>query len=526
MTQRDPLMELRGWMVAQEERPDYLPVVFGITARTPQRSRSFLAGLLPRAPIVANRRVWTIALVGLLLAALLGTLLVAGRILQDRNITTRTVLASDKPLQLSPAEISTIVRSAYAKMSEVPPLVLTARVDGTSFRRISVGQSGDVRVDELASADAADPTSYRLYAGGSIGELLRIDGEPFWYLPGTIAEDPRVFVYAAMQGTAFGNLPSTSCPGGTDPADLFDGSAWTAVGIETVIGRPTYHLHCTGDLWIDQETALVLKSEGPRYGLDGFPLPGRTTIEATSLEFRTPPAALFTLAAPAGVPTATDEQYNLATCRQSGRCLATPRAPVRPAAAPAEPPSETADELVALARASGTTLPGYEVVVKNADTGLALVSGRTRVLFDGTGRYRIEMTLQPGTVWESTMITLAGDGYRYVGEPQPDGSIAWRSSSRGSGGYPLSVPDTCQGGWGLAGVDLIAGRVADQVACQDRGSATEIWIDRKLRVVLRSQESSDPISGGISIDEVEMFGPGVTDASLFNLPAGASVPPG
>ena len=525
MTQRDPLMELRSWMVAQEERPDYLPELFAATARTRQRSRTFLTGFLSRAPIVGNRRVWTIALVGLLLAALLGTLLVVGRILQDRNLTTHTVVASDTPLQLSPAEISGIVRSAYARTSELPPLVLTARVDGTSFRRISVGQSGDVRVEELASADAADPTSYRLYSGGSIGELLRIDGEPFWYLPGTIAEDPRVFVYAAMEGTAFGNRPSTTCPGGTDAADLFDGSGWSAVGVEDVIGRPTYHLHCIGDLWIDQQTALVLRSEGPRYGLDGFPLPGRTTIEATSLEFRTPPAALFTLAAPAGVPTATDEQYNVAVCRQSGRCLATPRAPDRPAAAPAEPPSETADELVALAGSSGATLPAYEVVVQDADTGLALPGGRTRVLFDGTGRYRIETTLQPGTAWESTMITLAGGGYRYVGEPQPDGSIAWRSSSRGSGGYPLEVPG-CQAGWREVGIDLIAGRVADHVACQDRGSATEIWIDRELRVLLRSQQSSDPISGGISIDQVETFGPGVGDTSLFDLPAGASVQPG
>ena len=525
MTQRDPLMELRGWMVAQEERPDYLPELFAVTARTKQRSRSFLAGLLPRAPIVGNRRVWAIALVGLLLAALLGTVLVVGRILQDRNLTTHTVVTSERPLQLSQAEISTLVRSTYDRMPELPPLVLTGLVNGASYRRISVGQSGAVRVEELPSADASEPSEYTIYAGGSIGELLRIDGKPYWYQSGSFGEDPRVFVDAATQGTAFGNLTSTSCPSGTDPADLFEGSAWTAIGVETVIGRPTYHLHCLGDIWIDQETALVLRSEGPRYGLDGFPIAGKATIEATSLEFRTPRAELFDLAAPAGVATATEVQYNFAKCRQYGNCLASPRPLIVPPPASAEPPSETADELVALARASGTTLPAYDVVVQDTNTGLALAGGRTRVLFDGTDRYRIEGTNQPRTAWESTTITLAGKGYRYVAEPQPDGSIAWRSISRGPGSYPLSIPDTCQGGWGLAGVDLIASRVADHLACLDSGSATAIWIDRQLRVVLRSQES-DATSGGIWVLEVETFGPGVSDASLFDLPAGASMRPG
>ena len=39
---------------------------------------------------------------------------------------------------------------------------------------------------------------------------------------------------------------------------------WRYVATEYVIGRPTFHVTCGGgDLWIDVDTRLILRSRGP-----------------------------------------------------------------------------------------------------------------------------------------------------------------------------------------------------------------------------------------------------------------------
>ena len=77
---------LRDWLREQEATPVYLADVFRVTSRTSQRDPSLVTRLQDRLGVpVANRRVMIVVIVGLLLAALVGTSLVAGAFLRERS---------------------------------------------------------------------------------------------------------------------------------------------------------------------------------------------------------------------------------------------------------------------------------------------------------------------------------------------------------------------------------------------------------------------------------------------------------
>ena len=139
-----------------------------------------------------------------------------------------------------------------------------------------------------------------------------------------------------------GNQPG--CGVTRNDGEVGDGtaaSAWKYVATEYVAGRPTFHVTCGGgDLWIDVETRLVLRSRGPVLNQAYQPVPGSSrTIGVTKLAFGEQPADLFEITRPAGVASMTSEEYQ---CQLVPAGCATPE-PAPPAYTP--PPGAIAGPL-------------------------------------------------------------------------------------------------------------------------------------------------------------------------------------
>ena len=422
-----------------------------------------------------------------------------------------------------PKDLPAFARSAYESMPQLPPLTLTALQDGTTKRRIYVDGSGAVRIETFASPDATEPNGYEIYSGTSIARLVTIGlraplGSTGY---GEIGEDPRVFVYAAMQAPWDGGAPVPGCEVATSPGEEYvaePGRAWQYVGVETVAGRPTHHISCGGhDRWLDIETRLTLRDQTSA-GIS----------EVTEIAFGQPPADLFDNRQPEGVALISEEEYSCAT---DPVCMASPR-PVPtllPAPEGAEPLADL-DVLIASALAADDALPAYEVVVAGSDTKNS-GSTQRRVHHDGSGRYRVEWTQEPS--YGPPSIWLVGDDYSYMTETTTDGaSVFWRKQpSPGqegrSGSYPLELPAECESGWQYLGVDLILDRPADHVGCPFDFGLTEYWIDRETHLVMRlvsPGDPGDPLSGTYVEEVVELQ---FVDQApeLFELPEGADVRP-
>jgi len=82
------------------------------------------------------------------------------------------------------------------------------------------------------------------------------------------------------------------------------GPTWTYAGLEDVAGRPAHHLACStgGDLWIDTEMGLIVRTRDAARDAAGEPIKGEfRTNEVTQIEFGDQPASLFDLRPPNGV---------------------------------------------------------------------------------------------------------------------------------------------------------------------------------------------------------------------------------
>jgi hypothetical protein len=66
-----------------------------------------------------------------------------------------------------------------------------------------------------------------------------------------------------------------------DRSEVGNGTAatgWRYVGLEYVAGRATHHVTCGGgDLWIDIETRLIRRTQGPAVDDAGQPVPFEVT---------------------------------------------------------------------------------------------------------------------------------------------------------------------------------------------------------------------------------------------------------
>src|SRR5439155_13503779 len=135
---------------------------------------------------------------------------------------------------------------------------------------------------------------------------------PMWYQQdGAIQEDPRVFVYATLGAASF--TGGSGCEVAVSPGEVYPytpGSGWRYVGLEYVAGRPSHHVMCDGELWIDTATRVTWRSRGPVLDAGGRPIEGRSrTVEVTRLRFGQPDPALFEIKPPEGAQTLDDAQH-------------------------------------------------------------------------------------------------------------------------------------------------------------------------------------------------------------------------
>ena len=138
-----------------------------------------------------------------------------------------------------------------------------------------------------------------------------------------------------------------------DPGEVGNGTVatgWRYVGLEYVAGRPTHHVACAGDLWIDIETRLILRTQGPAVDDAGQPIPAEFT-EVTEIAFGEQPTALFE--PPEGPARMSMEEYTayicvrdlpnemapgISDCPSTGEAEATPPPEPSPTPMPTAPP--------------------------------------------------------------------------------------------------------------------------------------------------------------------------------------------
>lgn len=346
---------------------------------------SFLGALSDADPLVARRSLLIAAAVLLGLAVASAAAVGAWRLFQHDAVPH---------LDLTPpADLPAFVLSTYDRMPDLPPMAITTLTDGTVKGRMYVDRSGAIRIEHYPTLDAAVPITYEIRNGTTIGQLTVVGSTKEWIRQdGAMSEDPRVFLLAEMLGGAASN--QQGCGVTRNEGEVGDGTAasgWRFVGTEYLIGRPTFHVTCGGgDLWIDVETRLILRSQGPVLRADLPPVSGSSmTIEVTDLEFGDQPADLFKLAQPAGVAAIPSEAYH---CQIDPTACATPE-PGPPAYTPPSgaingplpslPPSRARNGWIAYSTDGQT--PGSTDITTGSDIYLVREGGTPRLIADRAG---------------------------------------------------------------------------------------------------------------------------------------------
>ncbi len=309
---------------------------------TPQRALPWFLGALSQADPITRRRTFLIAAALLVALALASAAAVGALRLMQRDPV--------KDLSLeTPADVQAFVFSSYERLSQLPPVAITTLDSDGSEDRIYVDRSGAVRLERYASADATEPATSMLLGGTRFGRTLTVGPNKVWVdYDEAIGEDPRLYL-RALSGLRFSGGPGCEMT----PSEVGEGAtatAWRYVGADSVAGRPARHLACGGgDLWLDDETRLVLRVRQPDTDDAGNPIPGAfSTTEVTKIGFGDQPAALFAFAPPDGVAAMSLEAYD-ALCRPGQDavafldyppCSGTPRpAVVTPTPEPAPSPT-------------------------------------------------------------------------------------------------------------------------------------------------------------------------------------------
>jgi hypothetical protein len=272
---------------------------------TQQRSLPSFLGALNEADPVARRRSLLIAAALLLALAFASAVAVGALRLLERDPIQELSLEP-------PADVPAFVLSSYERLPQLPPVALTWHDSGSTKGRIYVRRSGAVRFDRFVSAEATEPSSYTILSGNRISGMATVGSDKVWVEQDeAIGDDPRVFLR-----TVLNTDEGPGCEMERDPNEVGNGTAatgWRYVGVEYVAGRPTHHLACVGDIWLDIETRLILRTRAPLADDAGQPIPGQfRTREVTEIVFGEQPAALF--GPPAGVARMPIEAYNAYLC--------------------------------------------------------------------------------------------------------------------------------------------------------------------------------------------------------------------
>jgi hypothetical protein len=437
-----------------------------------------------------------------------------------------------------PRDLQAYVVSAVEDAPIVRPVALTVVDHGREnasgevvgeqrMERVYVDDSGSVRIERFASLDAASPVGYTIITDDRYVELAAQGNEQVW-IDDERPIDSRGPV--ALETAAYFGNPEAGCDMMTlDPPD-----AWQYVGLEELLGRPVHHLRCNGDLWIDVETHLIVRSRGPLTA-DGRPADETIhTVEVTSLELAPQPAALFDTTRPGSLRTVTlDEQQTYQDLAAEARaCAADPvcSAPtvplVTPPPATGAPGAEDVNALVARARAARDDAPPLHLTVSHwrSHGGDA---GQDHLDYDGPTRLRVDWGADPLTGAPGHTSIAASAEEVYESQRADDGTETW---GRPIGRYAdapyvwledmLLAPPDCAGSYQYLGVDLIHAFTADHIACEDTEywGDSEYWIDRATGLVVRRQ-SPDRFDI-IDVREVLELSFGPSPDERFRPPAG------
>ena len=277
-----------------------------------QRALPSFLGALSEADPVTRRRSLLIAAALLVALALAATAAVGALRLFDRDPFQNLSLEP-------PVDVPAFVLSSYERLPQLPPVAMTWHdSDGSAKGRIYVDRSGAVRFDRFSSADATEPSSYTILSANRISGMAPVESEAVWVEPGheAFGDDPRVWIR-----TVLNSEEGPGCEMERDPSEIDNGTAatgWSYVGVEYVAGRPTHHFACVGEIWLDIETRLILRTREPLTDDAGQPIPGQFgTREVTEITFGEQPADLFE--APEGVAHMSSEAYSGYLCTRDVR---------------------------------------------------------------------------------------------------------------------------------------------------------------------------------------------------------------
>jgi hypothetical protein len=284
---------LRAYL-PEHAQPDLRERILESAATTrQQRTLPSFLGALTDADPVARRRSLLIA-AALLIAVAAASIAAAG---------AWRVLQRDPFRELSlepPTDLPAFVLSSYERLLELPPVAFTWRSSDPAKGRVYVDGSGAVRFDRFTSAEATEPSGYRILSSNhTISGIAHVESEDVWVEPGHEAIDvPREHLRGILSvATAPG------CELAKDQVEVGNGTAamgWRYVGVEYVAGRPTHHVACVGelsldiDLWLDIESRLILRTREPLTDDAGQSVPGQFGFtEVTEIAFGEQPAVLF-----------------------------------------------------------------------------------------------------------------------------------------------------------------------------------------------------------------------------------------
>ena len=349
-----PLTDVRISQALRAHLPQSAPaglreqILDAAETTTQQRALPSFLGALTEADPVARRRSLLIA-AALLLALAVASAAAVGALRQlERD-------PIDKLSLEPPADVPAFVLSSYERLPQLPPVALTWRDSDSTKGRIYVDQSGAVRFDQFASADATEPSSYRILSPNHrISGMASVESEAVWVEQGheAIGEDPRVFLRTVLSADEGPGCEMERGRGEDGNGTVATG--WRYIGLEYVAGRPTHHVACVGDIWIDIETRLIMRTQGPAVDEAGQPIPVGST-EVTEIAFGEQSAALFE--PPEGIGRISEDEYlayvcardlpnemapGISDCPTSGEAEATPPPEPSPTPIPTERPSTSA----------------------------------------------------------------------------------------------------------------------------------------------------------------------------------------
>jgi hypothetical protein len=252
---------------------------------------------------------------GLTLLAAAALLLVGGAV--GSGILRLPWMAPKPSINLeTSAEIQAFVLSSSERLAQLPPEAITTLDSHGFMDRIYIDGSGAVRIERYASADATEPTTSMLLSGNSFGRTLIVGPSKVWVEQDeAIGQDPRTYL-RALSGLLVINNGSDCAMTQNDLDNGGTAAGWRSVGAASVAGRPAHHLACGGiDVWIDDETRLILRVLQPDSEDPGNPLAGGFgPIEVTQIAFGDQPQALFDFSPPNGVASMSLDAYD-ALCR-------------------------------------------------------------------------------------------------------------------------------------------------------------------------------------------------------------------